>query len=263
MVSVEQKCPRLCSHLGTITTKIVQDGRLLCSSVLQGRNIACYNKPKLEFIKIEDCHWRRVTCNRINHLHEGPGLCRGWSGGQLEIFIFGICAVEVGYRASFPGTRGHLNELFTQRNLNELETHFISVPFRLDIEPAFLQHDTENKMNINDLTTKSRFVKWQSPQSPATWWCCCWSPPPPAAPPSSCPGSPRWTGGACGRSGGGWAQTLNTDNSQYPGTHTSSPGTEVRPQPAVWPGKATITITIPEGNLPACWNWEFLELQYK
>ena len=159
MVSVEQKCPRLCSHLGTITTKIVQDGRLLCSSVLQGRNIVCYNKPKLEFIKIEDCHWRRVTCNRINHLHEGPGLCRGWSGGQLEIFIFGICAVEVGYRASFPGTRGHLNELFTQRNFNELETHFISVPFRLDIEPAFLQHDTENKMNINALTTKSRFVK--------------------------------------------------------------------------------------------------------
>ena len=166
MVSVEQKCPRLCSHLGTITTKIVQDGRLLCSSVLQGRNIACYNKPKLEFIKIEDCHWRRVTCNRINHLHEGPGLCRGWSGGQLEIFIFGICAVEVGYRASFPATRGHLNELFTQRNFNELETHFISVPFRLDIEPAFLQHDTENKMNINDLTTNSRFVKWQSHSLP-------------------------------------------------------------------------------------------------
>ena len=52
MVSVEQKCPRQYSHLGTITTKIAQDGRLLCSSVLQGRNIVCYNKPKLEFIKI-------------------------------------------------------------------------------------------------------------------------------------------------------------------------------------------------------------------
>ena len=99
----KRKCPRLCSHLGTITTKIVQDGRLLCSSVLQGRNIACYNKPKLEFIKIEDCHWRRVTESITS------------TKGQ-------VCVVD--------GPEGNLKSLSLE-----------SVPLRLDIEPAFLEQE--------------------------------------------------------------------------------------------------------------------------
>ena len=114
------------------------------------------------------------------------------------------------------------------------------------------------------------------------------------APPSSCPACPRWTGGACGSSAGGSAQTLRgvIDKLGFSGRsiwrkgpircapdelviHTSTKATScfgalsslmkkmlmIKMRVVVVVAMMMMIIPAPEGKRPAFWNWEFFELQ--